>query len=82
MSLTKYEKDALIERLKSSGWNGRKLESVLPYALSLLESGNSIDHVLRIVFEEFGYLLQVVRQRILSRRVHESADASLYSIFL
>ncbi len=57
MMLTKNQKEELISRLKNAGWNGRKLETVLPFALALLESGNSIDNTVRIVFEDFGYML-------------------------
>ncbi len=57
MMLTKNQKEELIGRLKNAGWTGRKLEAVLPTALALLESGNSIDNTVRIIFEDFGYML-------------------------
>jgi hypothetical protein len=57
MVLTKSQKEELISRLKNAGWTGRKLEAVLPTALALLESGNSVDGVVRLIFEGFGYML-------------------------
>ncbi len=57
MMLTKNQKEELISRLKNAGWTGRKLEAVLPTAIALLESGNSIDSTVRIIFEDFGYML-------------------------
>jgi hypothetical protein len=55
--LDKNQKEKLISRLKNAGWTGRKLEAVLPTALALLESGNSVDNTVRIIFEDFGYML-------------------------
>lgn len=57
MMLTERQKEELVKRLKVAGWTGRKLESVLPTALALLESGNSVDGVVRLIFEDFGYML-------------------------